>query len=63
VIFAAVMAHSRHLLLGGRVASSSATSRLVGIPLVGGLVACAAFGLSAWPLQPLLDAAARVVVR
>ncbi|MDA8074259.1 MAG: proton-conducting transporter membrane subunit [Actinomycetota bacterium] len=63
VIFAAVMAHSRHLLLGGRVASSSATSRLVGIPLVGGLVACAVFGLSAWPLQPLLDAAARVVVR
>jgi hydrogenase-4 component F len=63
VIFAAVMAHSRHLLLGGPTASPSATSRLVGIPLVGGLLACAAFGLSAWPLQSLLDAAARVVVR
>ncbi len=63
VIFAAVTAHGRHLLLGGRGAIPSATSRVVGIPLVGGLVACAALGLSAWPLQPLLDAAARVVVR
>ena len=64
VIFAAVMAHGRHLLLGGGPdARPSATSRLVGIPLVGGLVACAAFGLSAWPLQSLLAAAARVVVR
>lgn len=63
VIFAAVMAHGRHLLLGGQGATPSATSRLVGIPLVGGLVACAFFGLSAWPLQPLLDGAARVVVR
>ena len=63
VIFAAVMAHGRHLLLGAAEAGPTATSRLVGIPLVGGLVACAAFGLSAWPLQSLLDAAARVVVR
>ena len=63
VIFAAVMAHGRHLLLGGRGATPSATSRLVGVPLVGGLVACVFFGLSAWPLQSLLDAAARVVVR
>ncbi|MDA8312635.1 MAG: proton-conducting transporter membrane subunit [Actinomycetota bacterium] len=63
VIFAAVMAHGRHLLLGGQGATAQATSRLVGIPLVGGLVACAFFGLSAWPLQSLLYAAARVVVR
>jgi hydrogenase-4 component F len=63
IIFAAVMAHGRHILLGGRGATPSATSRLVGIPLVGGLVACAVFGLSAWPLQSLLYAAARVVVR
>jgi len=64
VIFAAVMAHGRHFLLGDRgTTTPSATSRLVGIPLVGGLVACALFGLSTWPLQPLLEAAARVVVR
>jgi hydrogenase-4 component F len=63
VIFAAVMAHGRHLLLGGHRATASSTSRLVGVPLVGGLVACAFFGLSAWPLQSLLEAAARVVVR
>ena len=63
VIFVAVMTRGRHLLLGGRDGTPSATSRLVGIPLVGGLVACAFFGLSAWPLQSLLDAAARVVVR
>ncbi len=63
VIFAAVMAHGRHLLLGGSDRSPSATTRLVGIPLAGGLVLCAALGLSAWPLQPLLYAAARVVVR
>ena len=63
VIFAAVMAHGRHLLLGGHGATASATPRLVGIPLLGALVACAFFGLSAWPLQSLLYAAARVVVR
>ncbi len=63
VIFAAVMAHGRHLLLGGSDRRPSATTRLVGIPLAGGLVLCAALGLSAWPLQPLLYAAARVVVR
>jgi hydrogenase-4 component F len=54
VIFAAVMAHGRHLLLGGSELKALATSRLVGVPLVGGLVACAALGLSAWPLQSLL---------
>ncbi len=63
VIFTAVIAHGRHLLLGGSEQSPLATSRLVGIPLVGGLVACAVLGLSAWPLQSLLDAAARVIVR
>jgi hydrogenase-4 component F len=63
VIFAAVAAHGRHLLLGGQGAAAQPTSALVGIPLVAGLLACALFGLSAWPLQPLLDAAARVVVR
>ena len=64
VIFAVVMAHGRHLLLGGAPGSEASipTPRLVSIPLVSGLVACAAFGVLAWPLQPLLHAAAHVVV-
>ena len=33
---------------------------LAAVPLISGLVACAAFGVLAWPLQPLLHAAARV---
>jgi hydrogenase-4 component F len=65
VIFAAVMAHGRHLLLGGAGGAdkAAATPRIVSIPLIGGLVACAVFGLSAWPLQSLLSAAAHVVAR
>ena len=63
VIFAAVAVHGRHLLLGGSGAAPRVTAPVVAVPLVGGLVACAFFGLSAWPLQSLLDAAARVVVR
>ena len=65
VIFAVVMSHGRHLLLGqsSGVGLPIATSRLVSVPLISGLVACAAFGILAWPLQPLLHAAARVVVR
>jgi hydrogenase-4 component F len=63
VIFAAVMAHGRHLLLGEAPAEGSraATPRVVAVPLVAGLLACALLGVSAWPLQPLLHAAAQVV--
>jgi hydrogenase-4 component F len=63
VIFAAVMAHGRHLLLGEAPAEGSraATPRVVTVPLVAGLLACALLGVSAWPLQPLLHAAAQVV--
>jgi len=63
VIFAAVMAHGRHLLLGDPGGTPHATPPLVGIPLVGGLALCAMVGVAAWPLQSLLVAAARVVVR
>jgi hydrogenase-4 component F len=64
VIFAVVMSHGRHLLFGESPASAQglATPRLVTIPLIAGLSACAAFGVIAWPLQPLLHAAARVLV-
>jgi hydrogenase-4 component F len=62
VIFAAVMAHGRHLLLGRDDGPRRLpTVALVAVPLVGGLVGCAFIGLSAWPLQPLLHAAAKVV--
>lgn len=62
VIFAAVMSHGRTLLLGrSRGEERLSTSALVAVPLVGGLVGCAFIGLSAWPLAPLLHAAAKVV--
>jgi hydrogenase-4 component F len=63
VIFAAVMAHGRHLLLGDAPpqGSRAATPRIVAVPLAAGLLACAFIGVSAWPLQPLLHAAAQVV--
>jgi len=48
VIFAVVMSHGRHLLLGQSSDSSSImpTSRLVSVPLISGLVACACFVFS-----------------
>jgi len=62
VIFAAVMSHGRHLLLGPKGATTPATTpALVAVPLVGGLAGCAFIGVSAWPLEPLLHAAARIV--
>lgn len=63
VIFAAVMAHGRHLLLGEATPPGrpQATPRIVAVPLIGGLAACALLGVSAWPVQPLLHAAALVV--
>jgi hydrogenase-4 component F len=62
VIFAAVMSHARHLLLGRSAGGARlSTVSIVAVPLVGGLVGCAFIGISAWPLEPLLHAAARVV--
>ena len=63
VVFAAMTAHGRHLLLGGATPTDRAapSPRVVTIPLVAALVACAAIGVVAWPLQSLLHAAARVV--
>lgn len=63
VIFAAVMTHGRHLLLGDAPPGEQpqATPRIVTVPLTAGLAACVLFGVSAWPLQPLLHAAAQVV--
>ena len=62
VIFAAVMSHGRHLLLGPKGTDAPAlTPALVAVPLIGGLVGCGFIGISAWPLESLLHAAARIV--
>ena len=63
VIFAAVMAHGRHLLLGDASPPGRryATPRTVAVPLATGLLICAVLGASAWPIQPLLHAAAQVI--
>jgi hydrogenase-4 component F len=65
IIFVAIMTHGRRLLLGESATSdkSGPTPRTVTLPFVAGLIVCAVIGLSAWPLQPLLHAAALVVVR
>jgi hypothetical protein len=51
------------MLLGPSDAGHPAPAppRRVTLPLVGALVACAVIGVSAWPLDGLLQAAARVV--
>jgi hydrogenase-4 component F len=63
VIFAAVMSHGRHLLFGSGPEGERVhrTPSMVTVPLVAGLVGCAALGVLAWPLAGLLQAAARVV--
>ncbi len=63
VIFGAMVTHGRRMLLGPRTngATVHRTPALVAIPLVGGLVGCAALGVLAWPLSGLLYAAAHVV--
>ncbi|MGO8872331.1 MAG: proton-conducting transporter membrane subunit [Acidimicrobiales bacterium] len=65
-IFFAVVSHARHMLLGPATTTTAADTvttspRSVMVPLVGGLVACAAIGVFAWPLTGLLVAAAHVV--
>ncbi|HZM55173.1 MAG TPA: proton-conducting transporter membrane subunit, partial [Acidimicrobiales bacterium] len=62
VIFAAMMSHGRHLLLGSAGGERvHRTPAMVTAPLVGALAACAVIGVLAWPLASLLRAAAQVV--
>ena len=63
VIFVAVVGHARHMLLGASSAEQAvpAPPRSVTAPLVGGLVVSAFIGMVAWPLDGLLQAAAKVV--
>jgi hydrogenase-4 component F len=63
VIFVAVVGHARHMLLGASSTEQAAPAppRSITTPLVGGLAVCAFIGVFAWPLDGLLQAAARVV--
>ncbi len=65
VIFVAMMTHGRSLLLGepASMGDPRSSSRTFAVPLITALVASAFFGIVAWPLAPLLGAAARVVAR
>ncbi|MHB1087375.1 MAG: proton-conducting transporter transmembrane domain-containing protein [Acidimicrobiales bacterium] len=64
VIFASMATHARTMLLGTNpVRSSKDIPRSVAMPLVGALVACAAIGISSWPLLSLLHDAAKVLAR
>jgi hydrogenase-4 component F len=64
VIFAAMMSHGRHLLLGAAGGERvHRTPAMVTAPLVSALAACAVIGVLAWPLADLLRAAAQVVAR
>ena len=65
IIFVSMMMHGRSMLLGDSTSSDGfgATARTFTVPLVLGLVVSAFFGIVAWPLAPLLHAAAHVIVR
>lgn len=64
VIFAAIVGHAQQMLLGEPVAGVEHphhTSVTAAAPLVAGLIATALLGVSIWPLERLLYAAAQVV--
>ena len=63
VIFATAIGHAQHMLLGEAPGDDGRhrTSAGAGAPLVAGLVIVAALGVSIWPIERLLEEAARVV--
>jgi hydrogenase-4 component F len=63
VIFAAIVGHAQQMLLGepGPAVEGHRTSTATAVPLVAGLTATALLGVSIWPIQRLIDAAASVV--
>jgi hydrogenase-4 component F len=65
VIFAAIAGHASQMLLGdpGPATWTHRTPAGALVPLIGGLVVVAALGVSIWPIQRLLHAAAAVVAR
>jgi hydrogenase-4 component F len=64
VVVVAVLSHARQMLLGGGTKDpGSSRTTAAAVPLVGGLFVLAVIGITIWPIQGLLDAAARVVAR
>lgn len=63
VVFAAIVGHAQQMLLGEPVAEVEHhhTSVAAAVPLVAGLAAAALLGVSIWPIERLLNAAAQVV--
>jgi len=64
VIFIALLDHGRHMLLGAADPGDQAPIRtrpIAAVPLVAGLVACAALGVTVWPAEQLLQRAAALV--
>ena len=63
VLFGAVVGHGQQMLLGEPAADAQhhRTAALTTAPLVGGLVAVALLGVTVWPVERLLYAAAQVV--
>lgn len=67
VVFVAVVGHAQRMLLGEPpvppdvVDAARPTRRAAAAPLVAGLVAAAILGVSIWPVERLLEAAAQVV--
>ena len=65
VVVAAVLVHARTMLLGEPVeaAETSTSTPGAGVPFVVGLLALATIGITIWPIERLLNAAARVVAQ
>ncbi len=66
VTFIAIAGHALKMLLGepsGVIDADPSGSTTWAVPLVGGLVALAVLGLTMWPIERLIDAAAKVVTR
>jgi hydrogenase-4 component F len=63
VVFVAAIDHARHMLLGEPAGPDERhrTSVAAAVPIVAGLVVVAALGVSIWPIEGLLRAAASVV--
>jgi len=63
VAFGAILVHAQRMLLGDPPEGAAPPrTRVVGaVPLVAGLVGCAVLGVSIWPIERLLHAAAAVV--
>ncbi|SDZ36257.1 hydrogenase-4 component F [Amycolatopsis xylanica] len=67
VIAAALIGHTSRMLLGappdgpGAATAPRELPITVGVVLIGGLLTCAALGIAAWPLTPLLHTAATTI--